>query len=107
MRIRRGDVVEIISGDEKGQRGKILRVLREEERVVVEGRHTVWKHLRKSQDHPHGARIQREAPLPWGKVKVVCQSCNKPTRIRIQITAEKDRVRICKKCGQAVSPAVE
>jgi large subunit ribosomal protein L24 len=106
MRIRRDDMVVILSGDEKGQRGKVLRVLPDRRQVVIEGRNYVWKHMRKSADHPHGARIQREAPMAWSKVQLVCQSCNKPARIRVQITADHQRVRVCKKCGQAVNPAV-
>ena len=104
-RVRRDDEVEVISGDFKGRRGKVLRVDREKGRVLVEGVNQVWKHLRKSQEHPHGARIQREAPMAVSKVMVVCQSCRKAARIRIQITAEREHVRICKKCKQAVRPA--
>ncbi len=106
MRIRRDDLVAVISGAEKGKRGKVLRVLPGRQQVVVEGLHYVWKHLRKSADHPHGARIQRESPLAWCKVQLICQSCNKATRVRIQTTADRKRSRICKKCGQAVNPAV-
>jgi large subunit ribosomal protein L24 len=106
MRIRRDDQIVILSGEEKGKRGKILRVIPDRKKVVVEGLNYVWKHLRKSADHPHGARIQREAPLAWCKVQLICQSCSKPARIRIQATADGKRVRICKKCGQAVNPAV-
>jgi large subunit ribosomal protein L24 len=106
MRIRRDDQVVILSGDEKGKRGKILRVIPGRRQVVVEGLNYVWKHLRKSADHPHGARIQREAPLAWSKVQLVCVSCSKPSRIRVQSMTDGKRTRICKKCGQAVNPAV-
>lgn len=105
MRIRRDDTVVILSGDEKGQRGKVLQVLPDKGKVVVAGKNYVWKHLRKSQEHAHGARIQREAPISWGKVMVICESCDKPTRVRVQLTAANERVRFCKKCGQAVKPA--
>ncbi len=106
MRIKRDDQVVVISGADKGKRGKILRVIPDRQQVVVEGVRHVWKHMRKSADHPHGARVQRESPLAWSKVQLICQSCNKATRIRIQLTADRKRNRICKKCGQAVNPAV-
>jgi large subunit ribosomal protein L24 len=105
MKIRRDDQVVIISGDEKGKRGKVLHILPTRSKIVVEGCNYVWKHLRKSTDYPHGARIQKEAPFSISKVRLVCQSCNKPTRVRIRYSAERERMRICKKCGQAVNPA--
>jgi large subunit ribosomal protein L24 len=104
MNIRRDDQVVVLSGDEKGKRGRVLRVLPARSMVVVEGCNYVWKHLRKSADYPHGARIQKESPLAWSKVRVICQNCNKPTRVRIQVTAANDRSRMCKKCGQAINP---
>jgi large subunit ribosomal protein L24 len=104
MRIRKNDVVQVITGDEKGKTGKVLSVDRESGRAVVEGVNFVWKHLRRSQQHPHGARIQREAPLHASNLKVICQSCNKPTRIAMKVLEDGEKVRLCRKCRQAVTP---
>ncbi|NLB65445.1 MAG: 50S ribosomal protein L24 [Lentisphaerae bacterium] len=73
MHIRRGDIVKAISGeDADGKKtGKVLRVYPAQNRALVEGFNFVTKHLRKSQDHPNGAIVQREAPMAASKLKVV------------------------------------
>ena len=104
--IRKSDIVTVISGEEKGKTGKVLDVDLAEERVLIEGVNFIWKHLRRSQQHPHGARIQKEASLHASNVKIVCQSCNKPTRAVSKKLEDGDKARICKKCHQAVAPEV-
>lgn len=107
MRLRKDDIVVVISGDERGKTGKILRLNRERETAIIEGVNFVWKHLRKSQQHPKGARVQREAPLRLSNLMVICQSCNKPAKIAYKkLEGGKKNVRICKKCSEAISPAV-
>ncbi len=66
---KRGDMVYVISGDDKGRTGKVLEVRPKEGRVIVEGVNLVKRHLRKSQDHPKGAIISVEAPIPWCKLR--------------------------------------
>jgi large subunit ribosomal protein L24 len=104
MRIRKNDVVQVITGEEKGKTGKVLSVDAAGGRILVEGVNFMWKHLRRSQQHPHGARIQKEAPIHLSNVKVLCQSCNKPTRPVAKRLDDGERVRICRKCRQAVTP---
>ncbi len=106
MRIRKNDVVQVVTGEEKGKTGKVLSVDTGSERILVEGVNFIWKHLRRSQQHPHGARIQKEAPVHSSNVKVVCQSCNKPTRVTAKVLEDGEKVRICRKCRQAVNPEV-
>ena len=105
MKIRKNDVVKVVTGEEKGKTGKVLSVDHEGGRILVEGVNFIWKHLRRSQQHPHGARIQKEASIHVSNVKVECQSCNKLTRV-ISKKVEDGRARICKKCGQSVAPEV-
>ncbi len=104
MSLRKNDIVQVISGNDRGHSGKILRVERERERVVVEGVNFVWKHLRRSQQHPHGARIKKEASVHLSNVRLVCQACNKPTRSEWKRLEDGTRVRICRKCRQGVAP---
>jgi large subunit ribosomal protein L24 len=104
MKIRKNDVVKIVTGEDKGKTGKVLSVDLDGGRVLVEGVNFIWKHLRRSQQHPHGARIQKEAPLEVSNVQVLCQSCSKPTRIQIRRLEDGNRARLCKKCRQAVTP---
>ncbi|MBI5863361.1 MAG: 50S ribosomal protein L24 [Planctomycetes bacterium] len=84
-RIRKDDIVMVISGDHKGATGKVLRVDPERDRVVVEGVNMVTRHLRKSQRHPKGARVQREAALPMCKVMPIDPKTGKGTRVRFKI----------------------
>jgi large subunit ribosomal protein L24 len=102
--IRKNDIVQVITGTEKGNKGKVLSVDLDAGRVLIEGVNKRWKHLRRSQQHPHGARIEKEATIHISNVKVVCQSCNKPTRVIGKKIEGGEKARICKKCGQAVAP---
>lgn len=104
IRIKRNDIVKIISGDDKGKTGKVLRVLREDSKLLVEGVNFVWKHMRKSQQYPHGARIQKEAPVDISNVMIICQSCSKPTKITYKYLETGEKIRICKKCKEAIIP---
>lgn len=81
-RIRKDDIVVVISGDHKGASGKVLRVIPDKDRVVVEGVNMVTKHMRKSRRYPNGGRVQREAPLPMCKVLPVDPKTGKGTRVR-------------------------
>ncbi len=71
LMVKRDDIVEVISGVDKGKRGKILRTIPEEYCVVVQGVNRKWKHLRRSQDNPQGGRIEHEFPIPQSKVRKV------------------------------------
>jgi len=104
--IRKNDIVQVITGEEKGKKGKVLNVDTASGRVLVEGVNFIWKHLRRSQQHPHGARIQKEASLHLSNVRIECQSCSKLTRPVSKKLDDGMRARICKKCGQSVAPEV-
>ncbi|MEC7800335.1 MAG: 50S ribosomal protein L24 [Verrucomicrobiota bacterium] len=70
-KLRKGDEVVVITGDDKGSKGKILQVIREKNRVLVEGINISKKHERKTQDNPQGAIVEREAPIHYSNVKKV------------------------------------
>ena len=70
-KLRKGDEVVVITGDDKGSKGKILQVMREKNRVLVEGINMSKKHERKTQDNPQGANVEREAPIHYSNVKKV------------------------------------
>jgi large subunit ribosomal protein L24 len=69
--VKRGDTVQVISGNHRGSSGKILRVLPEKAQVIIEGVRLIKKHQRKTQDNPNGAIIQREGPIHISNVKIV------------------------------------
>ena len=83
--IKSGDQVIIIAGADKGKVGKVLRVLTDKDRVVVEGINRVWKHVRPSQRNPQGGRIQKDAPIHLSNVQPLDPSSGKGTRIKTEL----------------------
>nr|WP_101510148.1 50S ribosomal protein L24 [Thermotoga sp. KOL6] len=102
MRIKKGDLVEVISGKDKGKRGRVLRVLPKENKVIVEGVNMVRKHQRPIPQLREGGIIEREAPIYASKVMVVCPACDKRTRVGHKFTDDGKKVRYCKKCGEII-----
>ena len=100
--VRRGDTVGVIAGSERGKRGKVLRVLPEKGRVLVEHVNMIKKHQRPTQKLRQGGIIEREGPLALANVLVVCPRCDKPGRTGIQILGDGRKVRVCKRCGEPV-----
>jgi large subunit ribosomal protein L24 len=102
MHVRRGDTVGVIAGREKGKRGKVLRVLADKGRVIVEHVNMVKKHQRPTQKLRQGGIIEREGPLALSNVLVVCPRCDKPSRTGTKILGDGRKVRSCRRCGEAV-----
>ena len=98
VKIKRDDTVEVIAGREKGKRGKVIRVDRKKERVLVEGVNFVKRHTRPNQQVRQGGIIEKEAPIDASNVMIVDPQTNAPTRVR---AGEKDgkKVRIAAKSG--------
>ena len=96
--ILKNDRVKLLAGVDSGKEpSRVVRVNGEKGTAIVQGRNMVWKHLRRSQDYPHGARVQKEASIPLSKLMVICPACAKPTRVKFAVT-EKTKVRVCAKC---------
>ncbi len=85
MRIKTGDTVMVIAGADKGKTGKVLKILAEKNRVVVEGVNRVWKHVKPSQRYPQGGRIQKDAAIHASNVMPVDPSTGKPTRVKFEL----------------------
>ena len=100
--VRRGDTVGIIAGRERGKRGKVLRVVTEKNRVVVEKVNMIKKHQRPTQKVRQGGIIERESPLALSNVLVVCGRCDKPVRSGIKALADGRKLRVCKRCGEPI-----
>lgn len=83
-RIKQGDTVMVIAGRDKGKTGKVLRILADKDRVVVEGVNRVWKHVKPSQRSPQGGRIQKDAPIHASNVMPVDPTTGKPTRVKFE-----------------------
>ncbi len=118
LRIKAGDTVEIVSGDDRGQRGTVREVLLgwkvdrsrrrvardpNRDRVIVGGHNIMKKHQRPvSQTRTQTGIIEREAPLAMCKVALVCPQCSKRTRVAFTIAEGGRRVRTCKTCGETI-----
>ena len=101
MSIKKDDTVVVITGKDKGQRGKVLKVIPKEGKVVVEKINMVSRHTRPRKQGEEGGIIQKEAPLYACKVMRACPKCDKPTRVAYEIKDGK-KVRVCKHCGAAL-----
>jgi large subunit ribosomal protein L24 len=104
MHIRVDDIVEVTAGeaDEVGQRRKVLKVLRDENKLVVEGINRVYRHIRRSQKNPQGGRLSKEMPISISNVLLVCTACGKPTRTGARFRQDGTKERYCKKCDAAI-----
>jgi large subunit ribosomal protein L24 len=83
--IKSGDTVMVVTGADRGKSGKVLRVLTDKDRVIVEGINRVWKHVRPSQRYPQGGRIQKDAPIHLSNVMPLDPSTGKGTRVKSQM----------------------
>lgn len=94
LHVKEGDTVEVITGDSRGTRGKVLSVDPVKGRVVVEGVNRVYKHVRPSRRNPQGGRLQVERSIDISNVMVVNSKTNRPTRIRFEVGADGKKKRI-------------
>lgn len=104
MHVRKGDTVEVISGNPRGQRGKVLRVMAREGRVVVEGVNQRKRHRRATPD-AEGGIVTFEAPIAVSNVLPVCPHCDQPVRTRHRRDADGTVERLCAKCGKLIPKA--
>ena len=102
-RIRKDDEVEVIAGNDRGNRGKVLRVIPEKNRLVVQGVNLRWKHLRKSQQHPRGGRVRREVPIHASNVMLHDEAAGR-TRVGFR-TVDGKKVRVARKTGAVLGMA--
>jgi large subunit ribosomal protein L24 len=102
LHIKTGDTVMIISGNDKGEKGKVLAVSPKEGKVIVEGRNIVKKHVKPRKMGDQGGIVSAEGALYASKVMVVCPHCNKPTRVGHKKFADGSKERICKRCGETL-----
>lgn len=97
-KVRKGDRVRVICGDDRGKIGKVLQVFPGEQRLLVEGVNIVTKHQRPTQAVREPGIIKRESPIHLSNVKVVCPECGVPSRLAVAVV-EGQKLRRCKQCG--------
>jgi large subunit ribosomal protein L24 len=101
--VKKGDMVMVMAGDDKGKVGQVLGVDPAAGKVLVQGVNRVYKHLHPSRKHPRGGRMQKEMPISISGVLPVDPKTNQPTRVAFRINADGSRDRIAKKSGQVLS----
>lgn len=101
VHVKKDDLVAVISGDDKGKRGKVLEVRPKEGRIVVEGVNIQKRHMRPTRTNPQGGVIERPGPIAASNVLLVCPDCKRPSRMRRRRT-DKGVVRVCARCGKTV-----
>jgi large subunit ribosomal protein L24 len=100
FKLKKEDNVQIIAGKDKGKRGRILKILRDKDRVVVEGANIVKKAKKRRNQQDRGGIIEVEAAVHYSNVLIVCKKCG-PTRVGYKVEGT-TKTRICKKCGEAL-----
>ncbi|MEM8883677.1 MAG: 50S ribosomal protein L24 [Planctomycetota bacterium] len=102
--MRKDDLVEVIAGNDRGKRGRVLKVIPKKERVLIQGVNLRWKHMRKSQQSPQGGRVRKEIPVHVSNVMLVDESIDARTRVSAGVIDGK-KVRISRKSGKEIGTA--
>lgn len=103
MKIKVGDTVKVIAGDDKGATGKVSRVMRDKNRVVIEGVNKVWKHVKRSQKNPQGGRLSTETSIHASNVMLV-NAAGETTRVGYRKTADGGKERFARNGGGSLGP---
>lgn len=102
VHVKKGDTVLVITGKDAGHKGKVLRVLPKEQRVIVEKANIVKRHTRPTRSMPQGGIVEKEAPIHSSNVMLLCSKCSQPTRVGKKVLGDGKRVRVCKRCGEVL-----
>jgi len=103
MRIKKGDKVRVMAGNDRGKEGTVLKVYPRSNRVIVEKINLIKRHQRPSQINPQGGIVEKEAPINASNVMLVCPNTKQPTRIGMEILTDGSRARVSKKSGEMLS----
>lgn len=100
VHVKTGDTVMVISGDDKGKKGKVMAVSPKEGKVIVEGINMVSKHVKPKRMGEAGGILKAEGAMYASKVQIICPRCKKPTRIGHKLNEDGTKSRTCAKCGE-------
>lgn len=102
MKIKKDDTVLVITGKDKGKKGKVRFAHPKDSMLLVEGVNFIKRHTKAQKQARQAGIIEREAPLPISSVMIVCPRCNKPARIGYRRLEDGRRVRVCRSCGEVI-----
>jgi len=100
--IKKDDKVKIIAGKDNGKVGKVLKVDRKKQRILVENANTVKRHTRPSAQNRQGGIVESEAPIHMSNVMLLCNKCIQPARIKMLRLDDGKKVRVCRKCNEQI-----
>ena len=101
-RIKKDDKVKVLTGKDKGNIGKVLKIVEKTNRVIIENINVVKVNQRPTQANPQGGIVEKNMPIQVSNLMIMCNSCVKPTRISMKLLEDGKRVRICKQCNQQI-----
>lgn len=107
MKIKSNDKVIVTAGKDKGKKGKVIKVISEKNRVVVEGVNFMKKHIKAKKQGEKGQKITVPVPINISNVALICPKCNKQTRVGYLVLENGEKHRICKKCKQDIAIQVK
>jgi len=102
MSLKKGDWVTVLSGRDRGKKGKIVKIFPKSNRVIAERLNLLKVYLRPTQQNPKGGIVEVEGSLARSKVQLICPRCAKPTRVGHQFLTDGSKQRICKKCHEII-----
>ena len=102
MKIRKDDTVVVVTGKDRGRKGKVRFAYPEDERLLVEGVNFIKRHTRAKGQVKQAGIIEREAPVHISNVRLLCSKCNHPTRIGFRFLEDGKKVRFCRSCGEVI-----
>ena len=100
--IKKDDKVKVIAGKDKGKIGKVLKVVKKKNRILVENINMVKRHSRPTAKNKQGGIVEGEAAIHWSNVMVMCNKCITPVRMRTQRLEDGKKIRVCRKCNEAI-----
>ncbi|HOW42976.1 MAG TPA: 50S ribosomal protein L24 [Candidatus Omnitrophota bacterium] len=98
FKLKKGDIVAVISGKDRGKRGKIINIFAASNKALVENINVAKKHKRQTRQDQQGGIVNIEMPIAISNLMLVCKSCNKPARVGLKIAKDGKKERFCKKC---------
>jgi large subunit ribosomal protein L24 len=102
FKIKRDDIVQVTRGDDKGKKGKVLKILSQQARAIVEGVNLTKKNKRRTREDQQGGIISVEAPISISCLMLFCKHCNRPRRAGFTILKDKTKSRYCKTCKELI-----
>jgi large subunit ribosomal protein L24 len=102
LKIKKGDTVIVMKGDDKGKKGKVLSVHAEKNKVIIEGVNFVKKHRRQTRQDQQGGIVSIESPLAIANVRLICKHCNSPAKVGLKVLPDGTKERLCKTCQEVI-----